>query len=170
MISGVSRTSRSCACGSDARALVKRQRHARIGSNDDQHRITHAGQVPYLISRRHRFVRILWLKEHDDRQYYDLHLHSSSATQGTKSTIRQIAHLCVDVCDLFDCAAIAGAPVLCGYDTTVGTLAEFLDELIFRVDYEGGIESGERVSLHGLSDEVTLAVETVLLVLVSVPV
>ena len=45
--------------------------------------------------------------------------------------------------------------MLCGYDTTVGTLAKLLDELIFRVDYEGGIESGERVSLHGLSDEVT---------------
>jgi hypothetical protein len=39
--------------------------------------------------------------------------------------------------------------VFCSYDTTVSTLAEFLDELIFRVDYEGGVESGERMSLHG---------------------
>lgn len=60
--------------------------------------------------------------------------------------------------------------MLCGYDTTVGTLAEFLDELIFRVDYEGRVESGERMPLHGsTTDEVT--VEIVLLVLVlSVPV
>ncbi len=69
------------------------------------------------------------------------------------------SHLCVDICDLFDCAAIAGAPVLCGNDTTIGTLAELLDELIFRVDHEGGIESGEGMPLHGASNEVT--VETI---------
>lgn len=53
--------------------------------------------------------------------------------------------------------------MLCGYDTTVGTLTEFLDELIFRVDYEVRIESGEGMPLHAeasCSDS-----ETVVLVL-----
>lgn len=59
-------------------------------------------------------------------------------------------HLRVDVRDLFDRTTLACAPVLGGYDAAVGALAELLDELVLRVDYEGRVESGEGVPLHGL--------------------
>ena len=38
--------------------------------------------------------------------------------------------------------------MLCGDDAAVGTLAELLDELIFGIDDEGGVEGLEGVPLH----------------------
>ena len=57
-------------------------------------------------------------------------------------------NLCVDVGDLLNRAAFAGAEVLGGDDAAVGTLAELLDKLIFGIDDEGGVERLEGVPLH----------------------
>ena len=61
----------------------------------------------------------------------------------------RMTDLCVNVSDLLDRAALAGAAVSGSDDASVRALTEFLDELVLRIDDEGRVECGELVSLHG---------------------
>ena len=54
----------------------------------------------------------------------------------------------VDVGDFLDRTTLSRSAMFGGDDATIGTLAEFFDELVLGVDYEGRVEGGERVSLH----------------------
>jgi hypothetical protein len=59
-----------------------------------------------------------------------------------------ISHLCVDIRDFLDGAAVARPSVFRAHDAAVGALTELLYELIFRVDDKGRVESCEGVPLH----------------------
>jgi hypothetical protein len=89
-------------------------------------------KVPYLISRRHLFVRIL----------------CASPDQQTCPRDHTHTHLCIDIRYFLDGAALACASVFGGYDTAVSALTELLYKLVFRVDDKGRVQSGEGVPLH----------------------
>ena len=91
-------------------------------------------QDTYLISRRHRFVKIL---------YRDARTDENAFTRSSQS-----ACLGVDAGDLFDRTLFARSPVSRCNDAAVGTLTEFLDEVVRGVDKKCRIEGGEAVSLH----------------------
>lgn len=58
------------------------------------------------------------------------------------------AYLGVDVGDLLDSAAFARPAMASGDDAAISALAKFLDELVFGVNDESRVESGEAMPLH----------------------
>lgn len=109
--------------GSGAVAWRNISRNVFMGSRGDSH----------LISRRHRFVRILWCPIYVSRKYAD----EMSKTG-----------LGVDVCDFLYSASLSRPAMLSRNDTTIRTLTQFFDELVLRVDDEGRVKGGEGVPLH----------------------
>ena len=57
-------------------------------------------------------------------------------------------HFGVYVGNLLDRAAFTRPAVFGGDNAAIGTLAKLLDEEVLGVDDKGGVDSGERVSLH----------------------
>ena len=87
----------------------------------------------YLISRKHRLVKILWRRTRG---------HEKDREREEK------AHLGVDIRDLLNGTTLARSTMFRGDDAAVRTLAKFFDELIFRINDECGVERGEGVTLH----------------------
>ncbi|CAG8731029.1 7402_t:CDS:2, partial [Acaulospora colombiana] len=100
-------------------------------------------QETYLISLRHRLVRIFCVKmvSHPDRETSN----PPPSAQGRARLHGGRTHLGTDIRNLFDRAALSGTPVLCSDDETVGALAEFLVERIILIDDERLLERSERV-------------------------
>lgn len=57
-------------------------------------------------------------------------------------------HFCIDIRYLLDRATFPRAPVLGSNDAAISALAEFLDELVLRVDDKSRVQSIEAVPLH----------------------
>ena len=57
-------------------------------------------------------------------------------------------HLGVDGSNLFDSAAFTRAAMFGSDYTPIGSLTEFFNTLVFRIDHKSGVEGLERVSLH----------------------
>ena len=60
----------------------------------------------------------------------------------------KVSHLCIDICYFFDCAAFVGPSIASSDYASVGTLTEFFDECIVRIDNKCRIKSLKRVSCH----------------------
>ena len=58
-------------------------------------------------------------------------------------------YLCVDIGDLLNGAALAGATMFCSNNAAIRALTQLLHELVLGVDDECRVEGGEGVSLHG---------------------
>ena len=56
--------------------------------------------------------------------------------------------LSIDVGDFLDRTTFSRSTMFSGDDTSVGTLAEFFDELVLGIDNERRVKGGKRVSLH----------------------
>jgi hypothetical protein len=93
--------------------------------------IAQVRQDTHLISRRHRFVKILY------------------STDENRFTLNnQRACLGADAGDFFDRTSFARFPVSRCNDTAVGTLTELLDEVVLGIDEKCRFERGEAMSLH----------------------
>jgi hypothetical protein len=98
--------------------------------------IAQVRQDTYLISRRHRFVKIRYRDDSTDENRF------------TRNSQR--ACLGVDVGDFFDRTPFTRFPVSRCNDAAVGTLTELLDEVVLGVDKKCRIERGEAMSLYRL--------------------
>lgn len=63
--------------------------------------------------------------------------------------MRHTAHLCVYIRNLLDGASLSRTTMSRRDDAAISALAELLDELVFSIDLEFGIQGGEGASLHG---------------------
>ena len=87
-----------------------------------------------LISRRHRLVRMRFTTR-------------SSILYG-RQNVRYLTHLGIDIGDLLNSASLSSTAMSRRDDAAISALAELLDELVFGVDLEFGVERGEGTPLH----------------------